>query len=520
MRYLRVSGNSRISAVIDISSNTIRMIISQIYKGNILDLERLEYPVNIGHEVFATGIISFNTINEISNIIKSFTNLLKDYKVSKCKAIATTSIREAKNHEFVLEQLRIQNNIDVEILESSYEKSLFCCEAENKIINLGMGDYLKNALMVYIGTGSIGIAVYKGGLISFWRELPIGYVKMYDMFKDVIEQKSDINVLMKDYLDHFIGRLNRNFIEYSINNIIILGSKIETINNILDVDGKDGVYSIETNKILNLYSVLNELTVEKLENKFYISEERAKLVYSLTAIYISLLKLTKAKYVIAIDIKLGDCVISKELCTNKNSIYESHVRKNAISCAKEIADFYKCDIKHCEHVNKIADVIFIKLKKFHGLTVKDKTLLEICCYLHDCANWSYYSENMYSKIRNISVYGLKENENLIISVVSSLIEREFLNFDMISFPNISLKDKLLIVKLIALLKIANSLDRAHSQKIEDLKVRIKGNNVNIVIESDSNMLLEKWSFNQSKNLIKEILGVNLKLIIKSRKILI
>ena len=64
---------SKVSAVIYIGSYDVRMKISQNYKGKISDLERLEYPVDIGHDIFTTGKISFDTIGKIVSIIIKIT---------------------------------------------------------------------------------------------------------------------------------------------------------------------------------------------------------------------------------------------------------------------------------------------------------------------------------------------------------------------------------------------------------------------------------------------------------------
>ena len=42
----------KIAAVIDIGSNLLKMRICQLRKGEIVTLDRLQYPLNLGHEVF------------------------------------------------------------------------------------------------------------------------------------------------------------------------------------------------------------------------------------------------------------------------------------------------------------------------------------------------------------------------------------------------------------------------------------------------------------------------------------
>ena len=59
---------ARTAAVIEIGSNNVRMRVSQWTKGNVVTLDRLEYPVGLGHDVFSSGDISFDSLRELSSV--------------------------------------------------------------------------------------------------------------------------------------------------------------------------------------------------------------------------------------------------------------------------------------------------------------------------------------------------------------------------------------------------------------------------------------------------------------------
>ena len=48
----------RTAAAISLGSKLLRMRIGQMRKGEIAELEYLEYPISIGHEVFSNNKIS------------------------------------------------------------------------------------------------------------------------------------------------------------------------------------------------------------------------------------------------------------------------------------------------------------------------------------------------------------------------------------------------------------------------------------------------------------------------------
>ena len=67
------------AAVINIGSNRVRMLVSQLKKGEVSPVDLLEHPIALGHEVFSTGKVSFETLRELSSILRGFSNVLKEY---------------------------------------------------------------------------------------------------------------------------------------------------------------------------------------------------------------------------------------------------------------------------------------------------------------------------------------------------------------------------------------------------------------------------------------------------------
>ena len=83
---------ARAAAVVDIGSNLLRMRICQQKQGEIWELEYLEYPISIGHEVFTSGKISFESIRAISSALQSFFDLAREYGAEICRVVTTTCL--------------------------------------------------------------------------------------------------------------------------------------------------------------------------------------------------------------------------------------------------------------------------------------------------------------------------------------------------------------------------------------------------------------------------------------------
>ncbi len=112
------------AAVVDIGPDFIKMKVSAMKGGKIEEIDKLEMPTNLGHEIFNNSKVSFECLRNISEILNGYFEILREYGVKKFKVITSTFFKEAQNYEYVVDQIKIRNNVDVEILEDGLEKSL------------------------------------------------------------------------------------------------------------------------------------------------------------------------------------------------------------------------------------------------------------------------------------------------------------------------------------------------------------------------------------------------------------
>ena len=76
-------------------------------------------------------------------------------------------------------------------------------------------------------------------------------------------------------------------------------------------------------------------------------------------------------------------------------------------------------------------------------------------------------------------------------------------------------DDLTIVKLVAMLRMANALDRSHRQKFKNHRVEFKDNVLVISVITNEDITLERGTFKEKAEFFEEVMGV--KPILKQRK---
>ena len=76
---------------------------------------------------------------------------------------------------------------------------------------------------------------------------------------------------------------------------------------------------------------------------------------------------------------------------------------------------------------------------------------------------------------------------------------------------ISDNEKITTAKLIALLKLADALDKSHLQKIRNLHLIVLEGVIQVQAETDSEPYLEEWAFQNRSDYFQDVFGFRLEL---------
>ena len=91
------------AAVIDIGSNSTKLVIGEKAGDDIKILESLKNVVAIGQNTFYRRVSPRKYSMEIINVLEKYKTLIKQYEVTEIKVIATTAVREAENRDIFLD---------------------------------------------------------------------------------------------------------------------------------------------------------------------------------------------------------------------------------------------------------------------------------------------------------------------------------------------------------------------------------------------------------------------------------
>ena len=246
-------------AAIDVGSNAVRLLIAEIIENNgSISFKKntlIRVPVRLGDDAFLDKNISEKKTIDLVKSMQAFRNLMDVYKVTDYMACATSAMREAKNGQAVVDLIKTEANIDLQIVHGESEaKIIYASHAELNI------DKSKNYLYIDVGGGSTELSLFSNGDLVASQSFNLGTIRILDN-----QDKDETWNEMKDFIrEHTKGYKNI----YGIGT----GGNINKLYKLSQE--KDGV-ALSYIKLRALYNYLDSFSLKDRINVLGLNQDRA-----------------------------------------------------------------------------------------------------------------------------------------------------------------------------------------------------------------------------------------------------
>ncbi len=278
---------------IDIGSNAVRLLFANVHEtkgGPVAEKATLvRIPVRLGVDVFAHGEISDQKIEYLVKTLKAFSLLIDVYQPIGYKAAATSAMREASNRDEVLELVRRESGLEIDLIDGTQEANII-----STFSNINVNKEFSKTLYIDVGGGSTEISITEGKNFVASNSFKIGTLRF---LAEAIEEEEWDN--MHKWLNQFkadFGRMN------------IIGSG-GNINKLTKLYGHAYNNTINIDQLSFAYKQLNSMQLQLRIDKLGLRPDRADVIVPAAKIFIRLLKWTNIDLVSAPKIGLADGLV-------------------------------------------------------------------------------------------------------------------------------------------------------------------------------------------------------------------
>ena len=282
-------------AAIDIGSNAARLLISEVIisdsaKTEFQKLNLVRVPLRLGFDVFENRMISPEKEEMIVKTIKSYKYLIDVYEVKHIKACATSAMRDAVNSTAIIDRVKLETGIEIEVITGDAEASYIY---ENHIAENLNKDH--SYLYIDVGGGSTELTFFADNKLVFKRSFNIGTIRLL---------KNQVDEWTWDDMRDFIRRETKAHSD----DMIAIGSG-GNINKIFSLSKRKDGKPLPLELLKDYYKEFNSFSVQDRIRIYHLREDRADVIVPALLIYINVMKWANIPEIYVPKIGLADGLI-------------------------------------------------------------------------------------------------------------------------------------------------------------------------------------------------------------------
>ncbi len=281
-------------AAIDIGSNACRLLIDDVVaveneKTNFIKLSLIRVPLRLGFDVFETGRIGNVKIEKLLKTIHSYKLLLDVYEVKHLKACATSAMRDASNAQEILQLVKEETGISIEVISGQDEAKYIY---ENHVAeNLNNQE---SYLYIDVGGGSTELTFFSDGKLVCKESFDIGTIRLL---------KNQVAEATWNEMKDFIRTRTKGY-----HHVTCIGSG-GNINKIFSLSKRKEGRPLSLEMLRNYYSEFGNITLQQRMSLYNMREDRADVIVPALLIFINVMRWAETEEIYVPKIGLADGLI-------------------------------------------------------------------------------------------------------------------------------------------------------------------------------------------------------------------
>ncbi len=493
-------------AGIDIGSNAIRYLSvvfesSSVYR--VIESER--YPVRLGHDVFISGAMEASAMERAVESLRDAAARMERDSIAHYRCVATSAVREARNGKGLTDAIRRKAGIDVQVISGSEEARLVHLAVRRRI-DLGTRQWL----LVDLGGGSVEVSLCDAGGVLWSESHTMGAIRLLEELSLSSEDPGRFNRLLTEYVSTL--RIPSAARYRKPSGLVATGGNIEVL---ADLTGaavlEGGVRVIRTTALRALIKSLWGMSFRERVEKYDLRPDRADVILPAAVVYERVARVTGAREILVpcVGVKEGILFdIADELISERG--HRTNVEEAVLSSAINLGRKYLFDEAHGVHVMRLALSLFDQTAALHGFGHGERKVLMAAALLHDIGSFISFKRHHKHTLYLLSqseLPGFTDEEMMVVANVARYHRKSPPRDRHEYYMKLEPREREMVMKLAAVLRIADALDREHNQNVGGLAVERRGAAVTIRYQGKGDLALVNWALRKNRRMFEDAFRV-------------
>jgi exopolyphosphatase/guanosine-5'-triphosphate,3'-diphosphate pyrophosphatase len=180
-----------------------------------------------------------------------------------------------------------------------------------------------------------------------------------------------------------------------------------------------------------------------------------------------------------------------------------------IASAVNLGRKYHFDEPHNRSVADLCLLLFDALRTEHGMKRRERIMLEVAALLHDIGMFiggaDHHLHGQYI-VAHSDIFGLHRDERDIIANVIRYHRGTSPSPADIHYIALQREDRILVLKMASILRVADALDRSHAQQIRHITIERKNESIVLHTPGSWDLSLERIGLEEKADMFQDVYG--------------
>ncbi len=501
-------------AAFDLGSNSFHLLVADAHRdGTFEQVATDKEMLRLGSAVAGTGRIGEGLAGDAVEVIRRFRAMAESLNADEIAACATAAFREAADSLAVVDRIESEAGVKVRVI-SGREEARLIFDAVRTSVVIDPAP----ALALDLGGGSLEVMVGDGRGMDFAASLKLGVARLTSeqvrsdppSAADARRVAKAVSGTFQRILPEIASRRPRMAIGSSgtLTTLIRLaagrrgGQPPSQVNQL----------SVSVRDLEALTEQLMAMTAEERTGLPGVDTRRADLLPAGAVLLLTVLDLTGMDSIAGSEWALREGMVLDAIGHHASSDWDPDPR--AIRRDSVLGLCRRCgwNEPHSLKVARLATELFDGMAHLHDLGPTDRELLELGALLHDIGEHvsaeSHERHTAYL-IENGRLRGFSPDEIDILACLGRFHKRGNPKASFEPWARLKAADQKRVSQLIAILQVADGLDRSHGGPVRDVQVYANRKTVEVVVEADDDIELELWGLRRKRDLFEKVFDCHL-----------
>jgi exopolyphosphatase/guanosine-5'-triphosphate,3'-diphosphate pyrophosphatase len=505
--------NGRRLAAIDIGSNSIRLLVAEaMADGAYRVLDDEKQTTRLAHGLNASGQLSEAAMSQSVQALERMKTIAQGYGIQRLEVIATSAVREASNRQRFLDLIQERLKLPVEVISPGEEGQLSFLSAARHF-NLKPID----AVIVDLGGGSVELVFAAKGVIEEIYSFPLGSVRLTEAFvkSDPLSDR-DHRHLKKHIRKHLSKIVERPGFHPHL--MIGAGGTFMALAHMSmrrreAAYGSIAGYELNRSEVVHIFENLRDLPLKARRNVPGLHADRADIILAGLVVIERLMKLLHVNRLQIHDRGVRDGLLLRMIGQYFHSTSSLEEKIDPLAGVRQFGQACAFEPKHAEHVAFLARQLFDQLRGALYLPAEEGLLLEAAALLHEVGyliNYEKHHQHSYHLIMHGNLRGLTPKQRELVANIARYHRKAGPKLKHTNFARLLPSERQTVRRLSAFLRVADGLDRTHTQQIKSIRCRRRKNQIWVIVCAAQRPEVDLWGAQQKGKLFRKVFGADLR----------